>query len=314
MKAKDFENKLIMAASLCFAAAMVVFPAVTESGSKTAIVIWANSIVPILLPFFIFSDFTRRVGNPEKLPLKVYPFAIAFMSGYPMGAKIVGDLTASGCLSREEGRHVLSYSLVTGPAFIIGTVGAFMGNTGAAVAVAAAHYMGAILNGLIYRCPTPPHCTPGSRSQKVNVRASANDGVNAHTQQNSYMDSFTSSIIAGFKAMAVILAYLILFMIGMELLESAGVFGLLPGEPWSAFAKGLIEMTVGSNMIGICDISINLKTALTAFIVSFGGFSVIGQSVSMAAGSGLGLGTIIKIKLTHGLTAGILAAVFSVFI
>ena len=81
-----------------------------------------------------------------------------------------------------------------------------------------------------------------------------------------------------------------------------------------AFAKGFIEMTVGSNMIGMCDISINLKTALTAFIVSFGGFSVIGQSVSMASGSGLGLGMIIKIKLTHGLLAGILPAVFPVFI
>ena len=312
MKAKDYENKLIMAASLCFAAAMVVFPAVTESGSKTAIVIWANSIVPILLPFFIFADFIKRVGNPERLPLKVYPFVIAFMSGYPMGAKIVGDLTAGGCFTKEEGRHVLSYSLVTGPAFIIGTVGAFMGNTGAALAVAASHYMGAILNGFIYRCPAQPRCTPGGRSRKVGADVGADTGL--LTQQNTYMESFTASIIAGFKAMAVILAYLILFMIGMELLESAGVFGLLPGEPWSAFAKGLIEMTVGSNMIGICDISINLKTALTAFIVSFGGFSVIGQSVSMASGSGLGLGTIFKIKLTHGLIAGILAVVFSVFI
>ena len=303
MKAKDYENKLIMAASLCFAAAMVVFPAVTESGSKTAIVIWANSIVPILLPFFIFADFIKRVGNPERLPLKVYPFVIAFMSGYPMGAKIVGDLTSSGCFTHEEGKHVLSYSLVTGPAFIIGTVGAFIGNTRAAVIVAIAHYTGALLNGLIYRCGP-------SKDGKRTLRTK--DSTN--TQQNSYMESFTASIIAGFKAMAVILAYLILFMIGMELLESVGVFGLLPGEPWSAFAKGLIEMTVGSNMIGICDISINLKTALTAFIVSFGGFSVIGQSVSMASGSGLGLGTIFKIKLTHGLTAGILAAVFSVFI
>ena len=309
MKAKDFENKLIMAASLCFAAAMVVFPAVTESGSKTAIVIWANSIVPILLPFFIFADFIKRVGNPERLPLRVYPFVIAFMSGYPMGAKIVGDLTAGGCLSREEGRHVLSYSLVTGPAFIIGTVGSFMGNTRAAAVVAMAHYIGALLNGLIYRCPH-------GRSRKVNVKARVDDGVGIGllTQQNTYMESFTASIIAGFKAMAVILAYLILFMIGMELFESLGVFGFLPGEPWVAFAKGFIEMTVGSNMIGMCDISINLKTALTAFIVSFGGFSVIGQSVSMASGSGLGLGMIIKIKLTHGLIAGILAAVFSVFI
>ena len=114
--------------------------------------------------------------------------------------------------------------------------------------------------------------------------------------------------------MAVILAYLILFMIAMELLDSIGIFTLLPGEPWSAFAKGIIEMTVGANMIGICNISIALKTALTAFIISFGGLSVIGQSVSMAAGSGLGLGTILQVKLTHGLIAGILAAVFSTII
>lgn len=307
MKAKDYENKLIMAASLCFAAAMVVFPAVTESGSKTAIVIWANSIVPILLPFFIFADFIKRVGNPERLPLKVYPFVIAFMSGYPMGAKIVGDLTAGGCFTKEEGRHVLSYSLVTGPAFIIGTVGAFMGNTRAAAAVAAAHYIGALFNGLIYRCP-------GSRSNKRNLRANAGAGTSPHAQQNSYMESFTASIIAGFKAMAVILAYLILFMIAMELMESLGVFRLLPGEALSAFAKGIIEMTVGANMIGICNITMGLKTVLTAFIISFGGLSVIGQSVSMASGSGLGLGTILQVKLTHGLIAGILAAVFSTFI
>lgn len=307
MKAKDYENKLIMAASLCFAAAMVVFPAVTESGSKTAIVIWANSIVPILLPFFIFADFIKRVGDPERLPLKVYPFVIAFMSGYPMGAKIAGDLTAGGCFTKEEGRHVLSYSLVTGPAFIIGTVGAFLGNTRAAVAVAAAHYIGALLNGLIYRIPD-------NRNNNRNVRANAGAGTSPHTQQNSYMESFTASIIAGFKAMAVILAYLILFMIAMELMESLGVFRLLPGEAWSAFAKGIIEMTVGANMIGICNISIGLKTALTAFIISFGGLSVIGQSVSMASGSGLGLGTILQVKLTHGLIAGILAAVFSAFI
>ena len=142
----------------------------------------------------------------------------------------------------------------------------------------------------------------------LKARADVGADTGLHTQQNSYMDSFTASIIAGFKAMAVILAYLILFMIGMELLESAGVFGLLPGEPWAAFAKGLIEMTVGSNMIGLCDISIGLKTALTAFIVSFGGFPVIGQSVSMASGSGFGLGTIIKLKLTHGLIAGSIAS------
>ncbi|MDD5927055.1 MAG: hypothetical protein PUD12_02555 [Firmicutes bacterium] len=296
MKRQGLENKLIMAASAFFAAAMVVFPAVTESGSKTAIVIWANSIIPILLPFFIFSDFIRRVGNLERIPLRIYPFVIAFMSGYPMGAKIVGDLTSLKYFTNEEGKFVLSYSLITGPAFIIGTAGAFLGSGKAAAVVAASHYLGAVLNGFLYRCKGE------KRLKTTDITEST------HCSSPSYMDSFTASIIAGFKAMAVILAYLILFMIGMELLESIGVFGLFPGEPWSAFAKGIIEMTVGANMIGLCNISIGLKTALTAFIVSFGGLSVIGQSVSMASGSGLGFGTILQIKLTHGLIAGSVAA------
>ena len=62
-------------------------------------------------------------------------------------------------------------------------------------------------------------------------------------------------------------------------------------------------------MIGACNISLELKVVLTSFLVSFGGFSVIGQSVSMAEGSGIGLGDIFKMKLTHGLLAGILAVI-----
>lgn len=304
MKAKDFEKKLILAASAFFAAAMVVFPGVTESGSKTAIIIWANSIVPVLLPFFIFSDFIKRIGDPERLPLKVYPFVIAVLSGYPMGAKIVGDLTSGGSLSPAEGKHVLSYSLVTGPVFILGTVGGFLGNGKAAVIVAAAHYAGAMLNGLLFR-------SGGDKRSGTGSVHAAGKAISHSSGQNSYMESFTSAIIAGFKAMAVILAYLILFMIGMELLENAGFFRIFPGEPWAAFAKGIIEMTVGANMIGLCNINMVIKTALTAFVVSFGGLSVIGQSVSMAAGSGLGLGTVLQVKLAHGIIAGSLAAAMS---
>ena len=84
-------NKLVVACASFFAFAMVVFPDITEAGSKTAIIIWANSIVPVLLPFFIFSDFIKRTGDLKKLPPRIYPFVMAFLSGYPMGAKVVGD-------------------------------------------------------------------------------------------------------------------------------------------------------------------------------------------------------------------------------
>ena len=73
MKKKISSTTYILAVAVFFAASMVIFPEVTESGAKTAIIIWANAIVPVLLPFFIFSDFIKRTGNLEKIPLNIYP-------------------------------------------------------------------------------------------------------------------------------------------------------------------------------------------------------------------------------------------------
>lgn len=295
---KNTWNKnLIVGAAAFYAAVMVAFPEVTEAGSKSAISIWLNSVVPVLLPFFIFADFFKRTADVEKLPVRVYPMVMAFLSGYPMGAKIVGDMVKQGALSRTEGQHVLSYSLVTGPAFILGTIGAFLGNSQAAGIVALAHYTGALCNGLLWRADTA-----GKSRYSAVLRRTEN-----------YLDSFTEAILAGFRAMAIILAYLIIFMIGADLLEILGLLDLIPGEQWQSFAKGLIEMTIGSSAVGMCNISIKLKTVLTAFIVSFGGLSVIGQSLSVSGGGWVKLGDLLKIKLTHGLLAGIIAAVMIIF-
>ena len=59
------KNKFIVFLACLFTVTMVCFPRVTEAGAKSAIIIWANSIVPVLLPFFIFSDFVPFCGNQE---------------------------------------------------------------------------------------------------------------------------------------------------------------------------------------------------------------------------------------------------------
>ena len=291
------KNKLIVFAAVLFSATMVCFPQVTEAGSKSAIIIWANSIVPVLLPFFIFSDFIKRTGNLEKLPPRVYPFLVAFLSGYPMGAKVTADLVAERNLSAETGRHILSYSLVTGPAFIMGTVGGFLGSTDAAAAAAFAHYGGALLNSMLWR----------QGDDRIH-------GISKHTvHKGSLLDCFSGSIMAGFKAMAIILAYLMFFMIGINLLEKSGLFLQIGNETAVSVLKGMLEMTAGSSMVGACNISLPMKTVLISFLVSFGGLSVIGQSASMAGGSGIGIADIIKIKISHGLLAGILAVILTRF-
>ena len=294
------KNKLILVLVTVFTAAMVLFPQVTEAGSKSAIIIWANSIVPVLLPFFIFSDFITRTGNLEKLPSRVYPFAAACLSGYTMGARVSADMVKTGALGLEEGKWVLSYAMVTGPAFLMGTIGGFLGSTRAAAVVTAAHYGAALLNGFFWK--TSPGSGDRRKEHKIPGRNREITGGNA-----GLLDSFTQSILSGFRAMALILAYLILFMIGMQLLDAAGLFRLIGNETVCSVLKGLLEMTAGSSMVGACNISLQLKTILTAVLVSFGGLSVIGQSVSMAEGSGIGIKDILLRKATHGLLAGILS-------
>lgn len=289
------KNKIVVAAASLFAFAMVMFPAVTETGSKTAIIIWANSIVPVLLPFFIFSEFIKRTGNLQSLPPRIYPFVIAFLSGYPMGAKVVGDFVKDGKLTVKEGKWVLSYSLVTGPAFIIFTIGTFIGSTKAAVVVAVAHYLGGFFNGFLHYCREP---------REKNV-------LPERYVKSDYMENFTYAIGAGFKGMAMILAYLMFFTIGINLLESMGMFEAINNEVIASGIKGMFEMTIGINLVGMCNIGIKLKTILASALVSFGGFSVVGQSMSMARGSGIGLKEILEIKLTHGMFAAIIATLIA---
>ena len=219
-----------------------------------------------------------------------------------MGAKITGDMVKAGVVNREKGVHLLSYSLVTGPAFIIGTAGAFLGNRQAAVIVAMAHYAGALCNGLFWK---------NDAGGKVNKCAGIS-GTSTIKSEN-FMDNFTCSILSGFRAMAIILAYLMFFMICADMAETAGLLSFLPVESWRSFAKGMLEMTMGISAVGMCNISLDVKTILTAFLISFGGLSVIGQSLSVSGGGWLGGGQLIKIKLTHGLLAGIIAAAMIIF-
>lgn len=299
---KITKNMAVISAAIIFMGLMAAFPDITGSGFKTAFMLWLNSVVPVLLPFFIFADFVKKAGNNINIPMRVYPFAMAVLSGYPMGAKATGDLLASGKVDRTEGKSILSFSFVTGPAFILGTAGGLLGSKQAAVIILAAHYIGAFENGLLWRMR---RTGSGSKSGGSNIKVK---GIN---DNNSLFECFSSAIAAGFKAMMMILAFLVFFMIGIDFIEHMGLFSIIGGQQTAAFVKGIMEMTVGINAVSMCSTGIALKTVLTSFMVSFGGMSVLCQASSMMSGSGLRLRDIAEVKFTHGLLSGTAAAVLA---
>ena len=129
---------------------MVIFPQVAMDSARKGISLWASSVLPALLPFFICANFLQNIGVIRYLKSGTFPFLMSVLSGYPMGAKIVGDLRRSSEISVGEAKRLMSFCSTSGPAFLIGAVGTGMLGSGfLGGIIAAAHYLGAADNGMV---------------------------------------------------------------------------------------------------------------------------------------------------------------------
>ena len=128
-----------------FTICLVLFSKENLSATKNGLSLWANSVVPALLPFFIATELlshtnvTRIIGNLLNKCMKpifnvpgigAYAFVMGIISGYPVGAKIVTKFRQDGLCTKAEAERLLAFTNNSGPLFIIGTVGITMfGNT-----------------------------------------------------------------------------------------------------------------------------------------------------------------------------------------
>ena len=283
-----------LVASAC-CACMVIFPSVALYSAQKGISLWTQSVLPALLPFFICANFLNYIGAVKILRPSLFPFAMSVLSGYPMGAKIIGDMRREKLISKREAMRLVSFCSTSGPTFMVGAVGAGMlGSAKAGILIAAAHYLGAIANGALYsfflRGKEPMHAVPLKR------------------RNQDLLEIFTDAILSSFKALAIILAYIVLFMFLTDLMHLGGIFSLIDLPPAQAMAKGFFEMTVGCGALSECTgLSLGLKCVLSSVILSWGGMSIIGQSMSMLTGSQIGLPYFMLTKLTHSLLSGIIA-------
>ena len=160
--------------------------------------------------------------------------------------------------------------------------------------IAVSHYLGAAVNGMVY-----------SAVLGKEERASGNV---LFTGEKGVQDSLTDAMISAFKSLGIILAYIVLFTFATDMLHLCGAFSVI-GCPWlRAVMKGFLEMTVGCGAVAECrELSDGLRCILCTGILSWGGLSVLGQSMSMLSGSGISLRYLFYSKLTHSLFSVIIA-------
>lgn len=273
---------------------MVIFPTTALNAARKGVFLWLSNVLPALLPFFICANFLQGIGVISFLKAGAFPFVMSVLSGYPMGAKIVGDLRRGGEISVGEAKRLMSFCSTSGPAFMVSAVGVGMlgsGFLGGIIAVS--HYAGALLNGLFYGA------IYGRDAQAFPKRpAAANKGL---------LELFTESIIMSFKSLGIILAYIVLFMFAAELLQISGVLPLFESREVQALLTGILEMTVGCGAVAECGAADSTKCILCTAILSWGGLSVLGQTMSMLSGTEISFGYVVRSKAAHCVFSTIIA-------
>lgn len=281
----------IVAAGFCVL--MVIFPQAAVYSAQKGISLWASSVLPALLPFFICANFLNYMGAVRVFRPSLFPFVMSVLSGYPMGAKIIGDMRRDNAVSISEAKRLISFCSTSGPTFMVGAVGVgMMGSASAGVLIACAHYLAAVANGLFYS-----RFFPKPKSISTSIRH----------KRGELLDIFTEAILSAFKSLAIILAYIILFMFLTDLMHLGGFFSWIHTPALRAVAKGFFEMTVGCGALSECSgLPLVWKCVFANMVLSWGGLSIIGQTMSMLSGSGIRLSYFAMTKLTHSLFAGIL--------
>jgi sporulation integral membrane protein YlbJ len=333
---------LLALAALFTAGMIIVFPAQGFEASLRGISIWWDILFPALFPFFVISEMLLGFGivhfigtllDPLMRPLFRLPgiggfvVAMGLASGYPVGAKLTSQLWEQKLVSREEGERLVAFTTTSDPIFLIGAVSVgFFHDVRLAGILAAAHYGGAILLGLLMRFRGKPYVAlrskePGSllqRSFRAMHEARLRDGRPLGTllQQATQSSIQLIFVIGGLVVFfSVVLRALDISHI-MEFLTALVSYALhdinLPLPLAEAIVNGFFEVTLGAKAAGFAvgAISLQSKVAVAAFILSWGGLSVHAQIVSILHRTDLRYTPFLIARLLHGLFASALVLLF----
>ena len=294
---------------------MLLFPKKVLADSLAGLDLWFHTVLPSLLPFMIlsnvliganvvsqlmrpFSGFFRHVLGLS--PEGGYAWLLGLFCGFPMGARLTGDMYRQHRISREEAGYLLTFANQSSPMFLSTYVVLHgLGDSTMTLPVFVIFYASAFLTSLVFRIRSRRFGLPPSKPKKE------------VPEQTSYGNLLDTSIMNGFEIITRLGGYIILFSI------LAGIVLQLPGPLYTAapFLSGLTEITTGIHTISGTTLPLPVKFTAIVCCTAFGGFSTVAQTSCMLNGTGLSIFTYLKGKLVNAAVAGLLCLfVFVVFI
>ncbi|NLK07632.1 MAG: sporulation integral membrane protein YlbJ [Firmicutes bacterium] len=322
---------------------IVRYPQVAFHASLEGLKIWFDIVLPALLPFFAMSEILMGLGvvhfmgvllEPLMRPLFRLPgtgaFAVAMglASGYPIGAKITGQLRRENLCTGPEGERLIALANTADPLFMVGAVAVGMfGMEEIGWTIAAAHYLSVLLVGLLLRFyPDPSYKKPPKKSPKrgVSMLARAFDEMELARLQDGrpFGQLFGDAIKNSFTSMLFVGGCIMVFSVLGRIADVAGVTNFLQGILESfvsifgvdtniipAVLRGFTEITIGCEAASQAASSLFWRTVTASLIIGWSGLSVHAQVATMIHGTDIRLRPYLVARLAHGILAAAFTAI-----
>lgn len=321
----SLKNKLYIIIFCSFILCLVLFSSTNLTSAKEGLILWANSVVPTLFPFFVATEllnhtnfvpmlgkYLNRFMRPIfKVPGEgAYAFLMGLISGYPVGAKIVCHLREKGLCTKDEGERMLAFTNNSGPLFIVGTVGiSLFNNQAIGIILLVTHILACITVGILFGFMKREDKVKWDR-YNINTREKEEKTLGGILGESIKNAISTILMIGGF---VVIFSIIISILNNSHILEiiSKIISPIITGLGINAeFVKpvlaGLIELTNGVKLVSEASIAnYNLSIILSAFLLGFGGISILLQVSSIVAKTDLSMKKYVFGKLLQGVIASV---------
>ncbi len=232
--------------------------------------------------------------------------------------RLLHGFRKDGLCTKAEAERLLAFTNNSGPLFIIGTIGITMfGNSEIGILLFITHFLSCLFVGFIFRF-WKYHDT-----EKIYASHSNTPSHRSVTFSN-LGEILSNSILNAVHTVVMIGGFVILFSVILSILNHCGFFKLitllltplfktLAISPnfITSIASGLIELTNGLNLVcNIAQKAISTNVVISAFLLGFGGISVLLQVLSITSKSDISIKAYFIGKLLQGTFAAILTYAF----
>lgn len=269
-----------------------------------------NNLFPSLIPFMLISnilikyEFVYEISNIFKnISNKVFKinkncsFAIimSMISGTPSNSKYLKDLYDNNLIGIDDMKKCINFCHFTNPIFIIGTIGyTFLMNKKLGLIILFSHFTSSFIIGLLFR------------NKKVKL---LNNDFKINKNNKKFISILNYSIISTANTLLLILGIITFCLIITGLLDS--IFNINDNLK---FIYGFIELTQGLKYLSLSNLNIYIKTILSSFMISFGGFCIHLQVFSILDNKKIRYLPYFISRILHGIISSIITFIIMLFL